>query len=129
MGLRGPAKKRRIKHPVEDDGAGRLDTADWLAQQLKELRCDTRSAAKDRSWQSVAALRRQEREVWSALKAARAVADATDPDEALTPDQALHQVILPAVRAMGRPLVEEIYRVCLEVLGLQHDDAPPPGIQ
>ncbi len=94
---------------------------EFLTTELRETRAAAKAAWEDRSWVAVNQLKKQGQEIYTKLQAAKEVQETRDPDEDLTEEQALHQVILPSIREMGRPMVEEIYRVCLELLGL-HDD-------
>lgn len=111
--------KRRVSLQTKDlDEKSKLE---WLRLQLRETRKATKAAWEDRSWVAVQQLKRQEREIYDAIALAKAVKETRDPDEGLTEEQALHQIILPAIRSFGRPLVEEVYRVCLEALGM-HDE-------
>ena len=113
--------KRRVSVQTKDlDGKTKLE---WLRLQLRETRKATKAAWEDRSWVAVQQLKRQEREIYDQIALAKEKQETRDPDENMTEEQALHQVVLPAVKAMGRPLVEEVYRVCLEVLGLHDGDA------
>jgi hypothetical protein len=97
----------------------KLGRLEYLELKLVELR----RAADDASGVALAQLTRQEREVFEQLAQTREAERqrAHDPDEDLTEEQALHQVLLPAIRGMGRRHVEEIYGTCLEVLGLVDD--------
>lgn len=110
--------QRRVSLKTEGlDGKPKLE---WLRLQLRETRKATKAAWEDRSWVAVQQLKRQEREIYDAIALAKEAKETRDPDEQLTEEQALRQVVLPAVKNMGRPFVEEVYRVCIEVLGL-HD--------
>lgn len=124
----GPPRKRQIRRKVTDSGRADLSPVDYLTRQLDELVADGKSAAKDRSWQALAVIRRQEREVWKELQAAREKHKDVDPDEQLTEDQALHQIVLPALRQMGRPCIEDVYRACLELLGLYDEEASAASV-
>jgi hypothetical protein len=119
-GGRPRQQKRRPSIATADlDSKPKLE---WLQLQLRETRKATKAAWEDRSWVAVQQLKRQEREIYDAIALAKAAKEVRDPDEGLTEDQALHQIILPAIRSFGRPLVEEVYRVCLEALGMHDQD-------
>jgi len=117
--------KRRPK--IETQGLDEKPKLDWLKLQLRETRKATKAAWEDRSWVAVQQLKRQEREIYDQIALAKERVEVTDPDEDLDPDQRVHQVILPAIREMGRPHLEDVYRLCQELLGLHDEEAPNPA--
>jgi hypothetical protein len=94
----------------------------FYVTELRETRAAAKAAWEDRSWVAVNQLKKQEREIFAHIQKLREAGKAHDPDEGLSEDQVLHQVLLPVIRDLGRPFQEEVYRVCLEVLGLSDDD-------
>lgn len=117
-----PRSHQKRRPSIETKNLDEKPKLEWLKLQLRETRKATKAAWEDRSWVAVQQLKRQEREIYDQIALAKAVQETRDPDEHMTEEQALRSVILPAVKAMGRPMVEEIYRTCLEALGLHGEE-------
>jgi hypothetical protein len=122
-------KRIPVKPTPEVDGAPPdeqvlgMEAREFAAMKLAEVRKSRRNAEEHRSW--VAAARMHGLEVEMYDRAHKHDADAHDPEEDLSPEELLENILLPAVAQWPRPYLERLYLECLTRLGIE----PPPAAE
>ena len=100
---------------------GSLESLAYCELHLDEVRAAGLQAFRDGSWQAYATLKRQEREAYQAVHAAREAEKAADTAGAvLTDEEIIDQQVLPFIQALPLPIAYQLY----QALGARLGQAP-----
>jgi hypothetical protein len=113
----GGPKEKRAAPLVRSASSAGLSPVEFLEGELAEIESALSEAFGDGSWQAFATLKRQKRELFDALVAARAAAAKAETGPKLTDEQIVNQRLIPAISKLPLPLAWEVYRALGQRLG------------